>query len=145
MPSLKKPKAQKNPKKSGKTPDGGAERRKERTPYHGAAFAVFSSLLYEYQRNGDVALHELLEKCDGVYYIKQKGVAAEKSLAIQVMAQMSEPLLQAMDKSPLDEVTAGKVAEHVAAVDDEVMKCLNLGLRRLRWKIKKIYLKGWAK
>jgi len=197
-------------------PDGaenetGTERRRERTPYHGAAFSVFSSRLYEYQQNGIVALHdehrlskeplridivvikknsdvelepvwakifrahnlveykspadkaptfevfsklmgyawiyaaqekvkisdmtatlvcaetpqklfkilkedfdyEILEKEDGIYYITEKGASAEKRLAVQVMAHKSEPLLQAMDKRPLDGAAADKIAKIV--------------------------------
>ena len=197
-------------------PDGAkaqtsAERRKERTPYHGATFSVFSSRLYEYQQNGIVALHdehrlskeplridivvikknsdvelepiwakifrahnlveykspadkaptfevfsklmgyawiyaaqekvkisdmtvtlvcaetpqklfkilkedfdyEILEKDEGIYYITEKGAVAEKRLAVQVMAHKSEPLLQAMDKRPLDGAAADKIAKIV--------------------------------
>jgi len=201
-------------------PDGAetersSERRRERTPYHGAAFSVFSSRLYEYQQNGIVALHdehrlskeplridivvikknsdvelepvwakifrahnlveykspadkaptfevfsklmgyawiyaaqekvkisdmtatlvcaetpqklfkilkedfeyEILEKADGIYYITEKGASAEKRLAVQVMAHKSEPLLQAMDRRPLDEATVGELAEFIASLD----------------------------
>jgi hypothetical protein len=60
--------------------------------------------------------YEILEKYGGVYYILERGAAAEKRLAIQIMVQKSEPLLQAMDKKPLDAATACKVAERVAAM-----------------------------
>jgi hypothetical protein len=236
MPSLKKPKVQKNPKDvRGKTPDDGAQR-KERTPYHGAAFGAFSCLFCNYRQNGKVTIvdehrlskeplridivvikkdrdielepvwakifrahnlveykspadkaptfevfsklmgyawiyaaqekvkisdmtatlicavtpkkllkilkddfdYELLEKYDGVYYIIQKGVAAEKSLAIQIMTQSSELLLQALDKKPLDEAAADKVAEFIAALDKENMNKLSCWLKALAPKNAKI-------
>ena len=57
--------------------------------------------------------YEILEKEDGIYYITEKGASAEKRLAVQVMAHKSEPLLQAMDKRPLDGTTADKIAQIV--------------------------------
>lgn len=190
---------------------------KERTPYHGAAFGVFSCLFNKYQKNGNVALidehrlskeplridivvikknrdielepvwtkifrehnlveykspadkaptfevfcklmgyawiyaaqekvkisdmtvtiicartpqklfkilkedldYEILEKNEGIYYIRERGVAAEKRLAIQIMVQKSELLLYALDKRPLDEATVDKLAECIAAMDEE--------------------------
>jgi hypothetical protein len=63
--------------------------------------------------------YEILEKYDGVYYITEKGVAAEKRLAVQIMVQRSELLLQALDKRPFDEATADKLAEFIASLDKE--------------------------
>jgi len=57
--------------------------------------------------------YEILEKYDGIYYIMQQGAAVEMNLALQVMVQKSEPLLQAMDKRPLDGATADKIAQIV--------------------------------
>jgi hypothetical protein len=63
--------------------------------------------------------YEILEKGAGIYYITERGAAAEKRLAIQVMTQKSEPLLHAMDKRPLDEATVDRVAKFIAALDQE--------------------------
>jgi hypothetical protein len=55
--------------------------------------------------------YEILQKDDGIYYIIQKGVAVEKNLAIQVVTEKSELLLQALDKTMLDEATVDKVTD----------------------------------
>jgi len=55
--------------------------------------------------------YDILQKDDGVYYIIQKGVIPEKSLAIQVAVQKSELLLQALDTKAPDGVTVDKVAD----------------------------------
>jgi hypothetical protein len=68
----------------------------------------------------DEFYYEILPKNDGIYYIVQKGVPVEKNLAIQLATYKSEPLLQALDKKPLDEATAGKVAESIAAAVDKL-------------------------
>ncbi len=69
--------------------------------------------------------YEILEKYDGVYYITQRGVSAEKSLAIQIMTQKSELHLQVLDKKPLDEAAAGKIVEYIASLDKESRKILS--------------------
>jgi hypothetical protein len=68
----------------------------------------------------DEFYYEILPKDDGIYYIVQKGVPVEKTLAIQLATYKSEPLLQALDKKPLDEATVDKVAESIAAAVDEL-------------------------
>jgi type I site-specific restriction-modification system R (restriction) subunit len=75
--------------------------------------------------------YKILQKYDGIYYIMEKGVDAEKRLAIQVMVQESELLLQAMDKKPLDEATADKVAESLTAMDEDCLDNLGYWLKAL--------------
>jgi len=60
-----------------------------------------------------------LEKAPGIYYITERGVAAEKRLAVQIMVQESELLLRALDKRPLDEATVVRLAEFIADLDEE--------------------------
>ena len=59
--------------------------------------------------------YEILQKGDGIYYIIQKWAAVEKTLAIQVAAQTSDLLLQALDKRTLDTATMNKVADFTFA------------------------------
>ncbi len=85
--------------------------------------------------------YEVLEKYDGVYYIIPRGAAVEKGLAVQIMVQKSELLLQALDKRPLDEATAGKVAEVIADLDEDSMKKLDFWFKALAPKNAKIISK----
>jgi hypothetical protein len=55
--------------------------------------------------------YKILRAGNGIYYIREKGWDAEKSLAIQVVAQESEFLLRALDNKMLDAATVEKVAE----------------------------------
>ena len=234
MPNIEKP--EEIEEKTIEKASNDSVERKERTPYHGAAFGVFSCLFYNYQQNGNVAIfdehrlskeplridivvikknrdielepvwakifrghnlleykspvdkaptfevfsklmgyawiyaaqenvkisdmtvtlicartpkkllktlkeefdYEILEKGDGIYYITERGVAAEKRLAIQVMVQKSELLLQALDKRPLDEATADKLAEYIAFLDKENRNKLDSWFKALAPKNAKI-------
>jgi hypothetical protein len=63
--------------------------------------------------------YKILQKDDGIYYIIQKGAAAEKNLAIQVVTQKSELLLQALDKKAWDETTTDKVMQFILTIGKE--------------------------
>jgi hypothetical protein len=75
--------------------------------------------------------YEIFEKGTGIYYITERGVPAEKRLAVQVMTQKSEPLLRAMDKKPLDDATVNKVAEFIAGLDEEGNNMLDCWFRAI--------------
>jgi hypothetical protein len=66
--------------------------------------------------------YRVLRKDDGIYYIIQEGVAAEKSLAVQIIVsselQDSELVLKAL-RAKMDEAIEEKVAVEVPYTDDE--------------------------
>jgi hypothetical protein len=66
--------------------------------------------------------YKILREGDGIYYIRQRGVAVEKTLAVQVVVSSelpdSEILLKAL-KPDIDEETARKVAEIIDGDADE--------------------------
>jgi hypothetical protein len=77
--------------------------------------ALFETLETEYG-------YEILRKGDGIYYITQKGVAAEKTLAIQIVVETGELMLTALDKEmAADAGTQAKVTEFIIneGLDDE--------------------------
>lgn len=69
--------------------------------------------------------YEILENEDGIYYITQKGVSVEQTLAIQVVVQKSELLLQALDEKMLgEEVTSGKLMDFLRNESKDNLKSL---------------------
>jgi len=75
--------------------------------------------------------YEILQKDDGIYYIMERGGAVEKRLAIQVVAQKSELLLQALDNRLLDTATADKVTNLLRAATKEDIAKLGYWLKAL--------------
>ena len=75
--------------------------------------------------------YKILEKYDGIYYITERGIAAPKRLAVQVMAQKSEPLLQALDKKPWDDATTDKLAKFVLFASKKNAAALGYWLKAL--------------
>jgi hypothetical protein len=77
--------------------------------------ALFEALEAEYG-------YEILRKGDGIYYIMQKGVTAEKTLAIQIVVETGELMLAALDREIAADVgTQEKVTEFIIneGLDDE--------------------------
>jgi Xaa-Pro aminopeptidase len=75
--------------------------------------------------------YEISQKDDGIYYIIQKGVTAEKNLAVQIVTQESELLLQALDKGTLDNATIDKIACFLATADEEITGKLGFWFRAI--------------
>jgi hypothetical protein len=77
--------------------------------------ALFEALETEYG-------YEILRKGGGIYYIMQKEVAAEKTLAIQIVVETGELMLAALDREMAADVgTQAKVTEFIIneGLDDE--------------------------
>jgi len=75
--------------------------------------------------------YKILEKDASIYYIIKKGVAVEKSLVVQVMVQKSEPLLQALDRRPMDGTTVDKVVKRILAIGKKERELLGYWLKAL--------------
>jgi hypothetical protein len=57
--------------------------------------------------------YKILRKGDGIYYIIQKGAAAENTLAVQIVVEKSDLMLLALDKAPQDAETNAKIADFI--------------------------------
>jgi hypothetical protein len=57
--------------------------------------------------------YKILQKGDGIYYIIQKGMATEKTLAIQIVVEKSELMLIALDRTPQNTEINAKIADFI--------------------------------
>jgi len=75
--------------------------------------------------------YKILPKDDGIYYIIQKGVPVEKTMAIQIATYKSELLLQALDKKVLDEAAADELKEFLLTEAIKYMDILGYWIRAI--------------